>query len=75
VQPVVFAEDQVSVVELPAAIVVDASVKQGAAGTPAGVMANAVSACTNPDPTKLEHEVIVELTVAVVATPLSRSAV
>lgn len=75
VHPVVFADDQVIVVEAPTVIDEDDNVNDGAAGTVAGIMVAAVLACTNPDPTKLLDDVVVVPTVAVVATPLPRSAV
>ena len=44
VQPWLFAEDQVSVVELPIVMELDASVSVGAAGTVAGILVAATSA-------------------------------
>ena len=50
VQPWLFAEDQVSVVELPIVMELDASVSVGAGGRVAGIMAAAIFARTNPYP-------------------------
>ena len=48
VQPLVLAEDQVMVVELPVTIELCARVSVGATGTIAGTSVAALSACTNP---------------------------
>ena len=48
VQPVVFTDDHVSVVEAPVAIDGDASVSVGAVGMIAGTICAAISARTNP---------------------------
>ncbi len=48
VQPVVLAEDQLMVVELPLTMELAASDRVGAAGATCGMSAKAASACMNP---------------------------
>ena len=50
VHPVVLAEDQLIVVELPTVIELEVSESVGAAGTVAGILLAATSAWTNPYP-------------------------